>query len=487
MKNQNELHDHLMKVAKSLSLLSQPIKELINGYKANTLPWVAGAIWMGVSLVVLSLKLDWWVLSHTRLSYLYPYYPWLYKVYAFSISTLVFWLWAWREVKRKKDKLELLTEAFKNAGLESKIGRLPHLISDKPLDPMTRKMRLTNAGFPLSSFQVQGKFIESQLGIFIDEIKESRERRSLEIIYSYDPMPSEVLYLQDNQSRAFEFIVGQTRSKTLSANLRSTPHLLVAGQTGGGKSTFLRQFIIHLHLQKKMTEFLLIDLKGGLEFSLFENRKHFSVVPHVLAAVEELKKVDRLIDERMAFLKSNQLKDIDSYFKSKKEVKNKINLCRKIIVVDEAAEMFLAGHHAKSKDVQEARNILSRIARMGRAVGAHLVVATQRPDSRSLDPQVKANLVGVICFQMMNDASSIAVLGNGRATDLPKVPGRAIWKNGIEMLEVQTPFLPVEQAEALLGKPDDLPENESKSLSEKTSETKIIIQENQILDPDLTE
>jgi len=55
---------------------------------------------------------------------------------------------------------------------------------------------------------------------------------------------------------------------------------------------------------------------------------------------------------------------------------------------------------------------------------------------------------------MMNDASSISVLGSGRASDLPRVPGRAIWKNGMDMLEVQTPFLDAEEAEILLGPPD---------------------------------
>ena len=354
----------------------------------------------------------------------------------------------------KKDKLKLLTNAFKNGGLQSKIGRVPNLISDFSLDPMTRKMRLTNAGFPVASFQAQSKFIESELGIFIDDIKECRERRAVDVIYSHYPMASEVKYAPEMAQRPYEFMVGQTRAHAITASFRETPHLLVAGQTGGGKSTFLRQLIIHLACNHEHCRFLLIDLKGGLEFSMFEGRKNFVVVPHVLAAVAELEKINKMLDERMAFLKANKCKDIDGYFTKKDKPAKAISLDRQVVVVDEAAEMFLAGHHAKAKEIQSARGILSRIARQGRAVGVHLVVATQRPDSRSLDPQVKANLTGVICFQMMNDASSIAVLGNGRATDLPKIPGRAIWKNGIEMIEVQTPFLSVEEAEQLLGKPD---------------------------------
>ena len=112
--------------------------------------------------------------------------------------------------------------------------------------------------------------------------------------------------------------------------------------------------------------------------------------------------------------------------------------------------MFLAGGHAASGDIQTARRVLSQIARQGRSVGVHLIVATQRPDAKSLDPQVKANLTGVLCFQMLNDASSITVLGVGRATELPAIPGRAIWKCGAEMVEVQTPFLGTDEVDQLL-------------------------------------
>lgn len=453
----NDLHVRMMVIIKNLSLLLEPIKELYRGIKTNTLPWPLCTSWMVAWVMIFFLKIDFYLISKTRFSPLYPYYPWVYKIYVFSISTLGFWFWAWGQVKKRNEKLKTLTECFKNAGLVSKIGRIPQFISDFALDPMTRKMRLTNAGFPVTSFRDQAKHIESQLGIFIDEIKENRELRVVELIYSHYPMATEVKFQPEMAKRSYEFPVGKTRASLITANLRNTPHLLVAGQTGGGKSTFLRQLIVNLFLTHDRSKFLLIDLKGGLEFSIFENRKRFVVVPSVQTAIDQLQKMNKLLDERMAFLKSNNCKDIDSYFLLDQKEKTKINLDRQVIVVDEAAEMFLAGHHAKSVDIQSARAILSRIARQGRAVGINMIVATQRPDSKSLDPQVKANLIGVVCFQMMNDASSIAVLGNGRATDLPKVAGRAIWKNGIDMIEVQTPFLSIDEAEKLLGEPDNKP------------------------------
>lgn len=481
MQKQNSSQIRLDTTLKNIKLCLEPIKELIHGITTNTVPWPICAGWTVGSLLILFFKIDIFLISHTQFTGLYPYHPILYKLYAFSISTSAFWIWAWAQVKKKRDKLKILTQAFKNAGLQSKIGRLPSLISDFPLDPMTRKMRLTNAGFPVSGFQSQSKYVESELGIFIDEIKENRETRTIDLIYSHYPMAMEILYSAEHANKPYEFLVGQTRANKIVTSFRDTPHLLVAGQTGGGKSTFLRQLIVHLHLQGQNTKFLLIDLKGGLEFSMFENRKNFVVVPHVLAAVAGLQQINSMLDERMAFLKENECKDIDAYFKKKDKPAKTIDLSRQIVVVDEAAEMFLAGHHAKSKEVQSARGILSRIARQGRALGIHLVVATQRPDSKSLDPQVKANLTGVICFQMMNDSSSIAVLGNGRATDLPKVPGRAIWKNGIEMLEVQTPYMSAEMAESLMGEPDNKPEK-------KTTRSIVVEkQDTQKLDPSLTE
>lgn len=483
MQKNRDFSERIEATLKNLAVLLKPIDEIIGGIETNTIPWRFCAGWMVGATVLMYFKIDHFLISHTRFSSLYPYYPWLYRVYAFSFSTLGFWIWAWAEVKKKRDKLKILTEAFKNAGLQSKIGRLPQLISDFPIDPMTRKMRLTNAGFPVTSFREHAKFIESELGIFIDEIKESREKRAVDVIYSHFPMADEVIYASDWTSRAFEFPIGQTRAHAITTSFRETPHLLVAGLTGGGKSTFLRQFIVHLATKHSDCKFLLIDLKGGLEFSLFENRKQFVVVPHVKAAVAELQKIDKLLDERMAVLKKNQCKDIDAYFKKEDKDKANVSLHRHVVVVDEAAEMFLAGHHAKANDVQAARAILSRIARQGRAVGVHLVVATQRPDSRSLDPQVKANLTGVVCFQMMNDASSISVLGNGRATDLPKIPGRAIWKNGIELIEIQTPLLTVEEAEKLLGEPDIQPKKELEVANAETNTQ----QEDETLSPSATE
>ena len=80
----------------------------------------------------------------------------------------------------------------------------------------------------------------------------------------------------------------------------------------------------------------------------------------------------------------------------------------------------------------------------------HLIIATQRPDVKALDPQVKANLTTVIAFQMPNLASSMTILGNGKAAKLPFIPGRAILRSGNKLRDIQTPFLSVAEAEKLL-------------------------------------
>ncbi len=152
----------------------------------------------------------------------------------------------------------------------------------------------------------------------------------------------------------------------------------------------------------------LIDLKGGLEFTAFSSLPGVTVVTDREEASKRLTVFPEIIGRRMGTLRQKHAKSIEELYGEKRKFVN-----RDVVIIDEVAEMFLP-----SED-DAAKAILSQIARQGRALGLHLVVATQRPDTRALDPQIKANLTGVLCFKMLNDASSITVLGNGKATELP--------------------------------------------------------------------
>lgn len=88
----------------------------------------------------------------------------------------------------------------------------------------------------------------------------------------------------------------------------------------------------------------------------------------------------------------------------------------------------------------------------GRPVPTLLIVATQKPDSKAVSSQIKANLTGIISFPMATLGASFSILGNGRAKELPSIPGRAIWKSGLDQFEVQTAFLSPDQTKIELDK-----------------------------------
>ena len=435
--------------------LIKPWVEVANGLRSGTLPWTQ-CLTVSVALQLLILfGGDGYLFRYLSLEFLYPrgiFFP----IYYASVILSPFFGWGIYQVGEKRKLTRRLTTVFESCGLRNRLGRLPNFVFDMPIDESIRKLRLTRAVLDLEDFRSAKGALEGALQVYIDEIRENREYGTVDIIYARESMPRIFRLESPTKIRAGKYLVGRTRSKPVSVSLTDVPHLLVAGQTGGGKSTFLRQFITTQYLNDKKAEFLLVDLKGGMEFQVFENLPRVTVPDSSNMVVRRIEELAEALDKRMAFLKSEKCKDIQQYFTKLKTEGSSTNstaptLNRHFVVVDEAAEMFLAGHHASGKEVQKAKRALSKVARQGRAVGMHLVVATQRPDSRALDPQIKANLTGALCFQMANDISSITVLGNGRATDLPSIAGRGIWKTGGEMIEVQTPLLESSEVEAILS------------------------------------
>ena len=338
-------------------------------------------------------------------------------------------------------------------GLKTHTNKVPRLISDQTILPGVFSLHLRAPGFSKQSFQnVQGN-LQTQLGMFVDEINENIENRSIEIIYAKKELKFPYRIPDIHAIPPGTFVIGKSRAKQVTSDLMSVPHLLIGGETDGGKSTFQRQFATTLYLNNPQYQFLLIDLKEGLEFQLFESLPRVTVVTDVAKAITEIGKLPLELKRRMEIIRAASCVDLPGYLEKCKE---KAEFNRLVIIVDEAAELFLSGPGKTGEGAQLARRAVAQVARQGRAVGIHLLLATQRPEVKVIDGQIKANLTGVLAYPTPNNETSMTVLGNTKATQLPKIKGRALWKVGSQMTEVQTPLLEPDEVRALLkGKPKE--------------------------------
>jgi S-DNA-T family DNA segregation ATPase FtsK/SpoIIIE len=350
-----------------------------------------------------------------------------------------------------------LRKSFDRSGLQNALKEYPSFIGLEAKDNESLKLRLTNNGMSISDWKSKKERIEANLRVYIDNIEMVQDKGIIEITFSSTPMPQYLAFDHIDHYRGYKFQIGKSRTGFFEIDFTKDPHLLVAGESGGGKTYFIRQMIATLKYNHPETVIKLFDLKASGDFNCFANvdRVELQLTPESAPAI--LAGVVTEIQSRAEMLRNHGVSDLGSYHLSKKfgEKTKEQKLqdpCghRIFVVVDEFAELVLSSGKLNSEGIKATRESLSKISRLGRSCGVHLVLTTQRPDRSIVDVQVKSNMTSTVCFRLNDLGGSLAVLGSKTACELPQIKGRAIYLRGSDEHEIQTPFLSEEGARKLM-------------------------------------
>ena len=204
-----------------------------------------------------------------------------------------------------------------------------------------------------------------------------------------------------NKSKTLVPIGQDENGINVYGDIAKTPHMLVAGTTGSGKSVFLNGVITSLLFRNSPNDIrmILIDPKM-VEFKRFEHLRYVKYVSETSKAVEITRKLCNEMDKRYKILANAGCRDIDTY-----NSKNQIKMPRIILVVDEMADMM----ENKAYRSQFESNIV-RIAQKARACGIHMILATQRPTVKVISGQIKANIPCRVALAVMSKVDSMVIL-----------------------------------------------------------------------------
>lgn len=268
----------------------------------------------------------------------------------------------------------------------------------------------------------------------IRAILENRIQLSKEIEMEYDGMLIMRVYDEGLQSsydltteiingaKSWQVPLGVTLKGQVVHDFEKGPHVLIGGATDMGKSNILNVIItVLLSNQPEDVEFTLIDLKGGLEFGVYEK---ISQVKNFATNAEEAKTALENVKDQMERM-FNKLRS-----SGKKNVKALGITKRHFVIIDESAELSSAGEQDKDEKALkiECENLIKDIARRGRASGIRLLYCTQYPTAETVSSQVKRNLITRISLAVDTATASTVVLDEGGAENLPLIQGRAIYK-----------------------------------------------------------
>jgi len=240
-------------------------------------------------------------------------------------------------------------------------------------------------------------------------------------------------------------------------DLTRTPHLLVAGATGQGKSVGLNAAITSLLYKKHPAElkFVLIDPKM-VEFSIYSSiEKHFlakipdaekAIITDFTKVIYTLNSITKEMDDRYELLEKAGSRNVKEY--NEKFINRRLNprnghrfMPYIVVIIDEFGDLIMTA----GKEIEQP---IARIAQKARAVGIHMIIATQRPTTNIITGTIKANFPARIAFKVISVIDSRTILDTQGANQLVG-RGDMLYTQGNDMTRIQCAFVDTPEVERI--------------------------------------
>ncbi|KXG09969.1 DNA translocase FtsK [Anoxybacillus sp. P3H1B] len=336
---------------------------------------------------------------------------------------------------KKRDVDEMaIRKVFKNlkvGAVEGKDFVYPKLIATEQKDYGVRYVYRVPLGLPKKVLEP----IEEILSSTLDKPVEVTFKKWLYIDVFHNDIPKKVLYRDVPDMAGWVVPLGFNERGWHFHDFDKTPHCTLSGTARFGKTVMLKNMMTYLiEHHPDDAEFIIIDLKGGLEFEKYRDLKQvIEVASDPVEAFEALRIVHMLMEQRMAeFRKNGWTNIVDTPLQK-----------RLFIIVDEGAQLAPDKFMTKAqKDMLAAcQYTLAEAARVAGALGMRLIFCTQYPTSDTLPRQIKQNADLKITFRLPAGYASMVAIDDYGAEELPSdIKGRAIVKTHEKKI-VQVPYI----------------------------------------------
>ena len=256
------------------------------------------------------------------------------------------------------------------------------------------------------------------------------------------------VFVNDEDNSPLSVTLGKDVSgESIFTRIDKTPHLLIAGSTGSGKSVCVNTIITSILLKNKpdKVKLIMIDPKM-VELSIYDGIPHLltSVVTDPIKAADVLHKVVLEMENRYREFARARVRNMEGYNKIAAKDSDYKELPYIVVIIDELADLMMVS----SKEVEES---IARIAQKARAAGIHMIIATQRPSVDVITGVIKTNIPSRIAFAVSSSIDSRTILDkSGAETLLGKGDMLYLSADSSKPVRIQGAFLSDEEVEKVV-------------------------------------